>query len=134
MVGAELERARSTRFANWNAAFFAFFPERHRGTRTIESDGTVVMRPDGGIDWRVTLDPKSSLPSIMVHKQGERTIMVSFVSYENVDGIQFEKELRRSTGDPRFDAVIRFTKTVINPPLTASLFSTEPKATAAANP
>jgi hypothetical protein len=31
-------------------------------------------------------------------------------------------EIHCSMGDPRFDAVIRFTKTVINPPIDASLF------------
>ncbi|HXA16103.1 MAG TPA: hypothetical protein VN380_03885 [Thermoanaerobaculia bacterium] len=81
------------------------------------------MKPEEGIDWRVTLDPQSWLPKTMVHKEGNRTITVTFVSYETVDGLQFEKEIHRTTGDPRFEAVIRFTKTVINPPLDASFFS-----------
>src|SRR5260370_39089379 len=41
--------------------------------------------------------------------------------------MKFEKEIHRSTGDPRLEATIRFTKTVINPPVDASLFSIEPK-------
>jgi hypothetical protein len=123
MEGAELERARSTPFANWNAVFFAFFPERRRGSVAIEGDDTIVMKPQDGIDWRVTLDPQSWLPKTMVHKEGNRTITVTFVSYETVDGRQFEKEIHRTTGDPRFEAVIKFTKTVINPPLDASFFS-----------
>jgi hypothetical protein len=123
MEGAELERARSTPFANWNAVFFAFFPERRRGSVAIEGDDTIVMKPQDGIDWRVTLDPQSWLPKTMVHKEGNRTITVTFVSYETVDGLQFEKEIHRTTGDPRFEAVIKFTKTVINPPLDASFFS-----------
>jgi hypothetical protein len=127
MAGTDLARAKSTAFANWNAAFFVFFPERRHGNVAIEGDDTVVLQPEGGIDWRVTLDPQTSLPKTMVHKEGDRTIIVTFVSYETVDGIKFEKEIHRSTGDPRFDAVIRFTKTVINPPVDASLFSIEPK-------
>jgi zinc protease len=123
MEGAELERARSTPFANWNAVFFAFFPERRRGSVAVEGDDTIVMKPEGGIDWRVILDSKSWLPKTMVHKEGSRTITVTFISYETVDGLQFEKEIRRSTGDPHFEAVIRFTKTVINPPLDADFFS-----------
>jgi hypothetical protein len=123
MEGAELERARSTPFANWNAVFFAFFPERRRGSVAIEGDDTVVMKPENGIDWRVTLDSRSWLPKTMVHKEGNRTITVTFISYETVDGLQFEKEIHRTTGDPRFEAVIRFTKTVINPPVDDSFFS-----------
>ena len=123
MEGTELERARSTPFANWNAVFFAFFPERRRGSVAMEGDDTIVMKPEGGIDWRVTLDSKSWLPKTMVHQEGNRTITVTFVSYETIDGLQFEKEIHRSAGDPRFEAVIRFTKTVINPPVDASFFS-----------
>lgn len=122
MAGADLARARSTAFANSNAVFFVFFPEGRRGTVVTEGDDTIVLKPEGGIDWRVTLDPQTSLPKTMTHKEGERTITVTFVSYETVDGIKFEKEIHRSTGDPRFDAVIRFTKTAINPPIDASLF------------
>jgi hypothetical protein len=127
MAGPELERARSTPFANWNAVFFAFFPERRHGTLTVEDDGTIVMKPDGGIDWRVTLDPQTALPQTMIHKQGEKTITVTFVSYETVDGLRFEKEIHRSMGDPRFNAVIRFNKTVLNPPVDPGTFTIETK-------
>ncbi len=40
------------------------------------------------------------------------------------DGVKLEKEIRRTMGDPRFNSVIRFTKTVINPPADAALFAT----------
>jgi hypothetical protein len=122
LVGADLQRARSTAFANSNAMFFAFFPERQHGTVIIDDKG-IVLRPDGGIDWRVLLDPQTSLPSTMTHQEGSRTVVVTFVSYETVDGMKFEKEIHRSNGDPRFDSIIRFTKTVINPELNASVFS-----------
>jgi hypothetical protein len=126
MVGRELELATSKAYANANAVLFAFSPERHHGTVATERDGTIVLKPQGGIDWRVTLDPETSLPKTMTHKEGERTITVTFVSYETIDGLKFEKEIHRSNGDPRFDAVIRFTKTVVNLPVDASLFSMEP--------
>ena len=127
MAGADLERARSTAFANWSAVFFALFPDRRRGTIATEGDDTIVMKPEGGIDWHVTFDASTSLPKTMTHLQNNRTITVTFVAYEPVDGIPFEKEIHRLTGDPRFDAVIRFTKTIINPPLDASFFTIEPK-------
>ncbi|MEA2719729.1 MAG: hypothetical protein QOJ39_1593, partial [Candidatus Eremiobacteraeota bacterium] len=38
MTAAESELATSRRFANANAMFFAFFPERRRGTTAVESD------------------------------------------------------------------------------------------------
>lgn len=69
---------------------------------------------------------------MMIHKQNDRTITVTFVSYETVDGIRIEKEIHRTTGDPGYDSVIRFTKTVLNVPVDASLFSIEPKNVAAA--
>jgi hypothetical protein len=126
MSGAELARARSSAYANTNAIFFAFFPQRRRGTLALEGD-EVVLKPEGGIDWRVTLDPETALPKTMVHKEGDRTITVTFVSYETIDGMTLEKEIHRSMGDPRYDAVIRFTKTVLNPPVEAALFSIQPK-------
>ena len=123
MAGPELARARSTPYANWNAVFFVFFPERRHGTLTIEDDGTIVMKPEGGIDWRVILDPETSLPKTMVHMQGDRTITVSFAGYETVEGLRFEKEIHRTMGDPQYDSVIKFTKTVINPPVEPSMFT-----------
>lgn len=123
MTNAELTLANSKRFSNSNAMLFAFFPERHHGTLTIESDDVIVLKPEGGVDWRVTLDSQTSLPKTMVHKEGEQTITVTFDSYETIDGIKFEKELHRSAGDPNRGAVIRFKKTVINEPINATLFS-----------
>ncbi len=128
MTGHELEVATSKAYANANAMLFAFDPERHHGTVVMESDGTIVLKPHGGIDWRVTLDPETSLPKTMTHVENNRTITVTFAAYETIDGITFEKELHRSTGDPRFDAVIRFTKTIVNLPTDASLFSIERRA------
>jgi hypothetical protein len=59
LAGGDLRRARSTAFANSNAMFFVFFPERHRGNLVIEADDTIVLKPEGGIDWRVILDPET---------------------------------------------------------------------------
>jgi len=126
MTSAELELATSRRFANANAMFFAFFPERRRGTVLIENENTIVLKPEGGIEWRVILDPQTWLPKTMVHKEGERTITVAFDSYETVDGIKFEKEIHRSAGGPQM-VVIRFTKTVINPAINATIFSISAK-------
>ena len=122
VIGAELEIANSKAYANSNAIFFVFAPKR-RGTLTTEGGDTIVFKPEGGIEWRVVLDPQTSLPKTMLHKEGERTISVTFASWETVDGIRLEKEIHRSNGMPGFDAVIRFDKTVINPPLDASLFT-----------
>ena len=123
MDASELEQTRSRRFANSNAMFFVFFPERHFGSVTTEGGDTVVLKAEGGIEWRVTLDPATGLPKSMMHDEGGRTITVTFESYETVDGVKFEKEIHRSAGNPGMGAVIRFTKTVINPPIDASLFS-----------
>jgi hypothetical protein len=125
MTSAEVEISKAKRFANANAMFFAFFPERRHGTVTTDADGTIVLKPDGGVEWRVTLDLESSLPKTMVHKEGDRTITVTFDSYETVDGIKFEKEIHRNAGGPA-SAIIRFTKTVINPSISAGLFSANP--------
>ena len=123
VTGAELGIFLSKSFANWNAAFFVFFPERRHGTVRVNADDTIAFTPEGGIEWLVALDPQTSLPKTMTHKEGDRTITVSFTSYETVGARRLEKELHRTTGDPRMDAVIHFTKTVIDAPVTASLFS-----------
>jgi hypothetical protein len=123
-VGADLERTRTMPFANWNAVFFALFPSRLRGMRSAEGD-EIVFRPDGGIDWHVTLDPRTGLPATMTHQEGPRTVVVTFVSYETVDGLTFEREIHRSNGNPQFNAVIRFNKTVVNPTIEPALFQQE---------
>lgn len=123
MTDQELTLATSKRFSNSNAMLFAFFPDRHKGSVVLESDNVIVLKPEGGVDWRVTLDPQTSLPKTMVHKESDQTITVTFDSYETVDGIKFEKELHRSAGDPSRGAVIRFSKTAINQAVDASLFS-----------
>jgi len=127
MNTAELQLATSRRFANSNAMFFAFFPERRHGTIALEGDNIVILKPEGGVDWRVELDRKTWLPGSMVHKEAAQTITVTFDSYEAVDGIKFEKQIHRSAGDPTRGAVITFTKTLINPPFDASLFSLGPR-------
>jgi hypothetical protein len=123
LAGAERARAISQAFANTNAVFFAFFPDRRRGSLSVEPDGTVVLQPEGGIDWRIELDAVTALPSRMTHAEGERTVVVDFVSYDTVEGLTLESAIRRSPGDPRFDAEIRFTATVLNPPIADALFS-----------
>jgi hypothetical protein len=123
MTPAELQLATSRRFANSNAMLFAFFPERRHGTVVVDNDTTVVLKPEGGVDWRISLDPQTALPKTMLHKEGDQTITVTFDSYETVDGIRFEKEIHRSAGDPAHGSVIRFTKTVLNVPVDASLFT-----------
>jgi len=121
MTDAELEITRSKRFSNWNAIFFVFFPERHHGSVVAQNANTISFKPDGGIEWQVELDPTSSLPKSMTHSEGGQTVTVRFVSYETVDGIQFEKEIHRSGGG--MNPVIRFSKTVINPAIDPALFS-----------
>jgi hypothetical protein len=123
MTPAESQLATSRRFANANAMFFAFFPERRRGSVDIQADGTILLKPDGGVAWRVTLDPQTSLPQTMVHEEGKQTITVTLGSYQTIDGIKFETEIRRSAGDPTRGAVIHFNKTVINAAVEPSLFS-----------
>ena len=125
MTSAELAISRAKRFANANAMFFAFFPERRHGTIAVEALNTVMLKPESGVEWRVALDPQTWLPKTMVHKEGDRTITVTFDSYETVDGMKFEKELHRTAGGPN-SAVIRFTKTVINPAIEPSLFAIQP--------
>lgn len=130
MNEAELARARSAAFANFAAVFFVAFPEHRRGTVVTEADGTIVLRPEGGIDWRVTLSPDLLLPHTMVHQEGDRTVTVTFFKVETIDGITMEKQIRRLTGDPNRDSVIWFTKTVINPAIDVSLFSIKPESAA----
>jgi len=119
MTAAEAAVARSKAFANANAMFFAFFPERRRGTVAADGDDTIVLHPEGGVEWRVVLDPQTSLPKTMTHEENGRLITVTFVSYEDVDGLKLEKEIRRAP----MGATITFTKTVLNPPVQAAMFA-----------
>lgn len=123
LEGDERAIESSKAFANSNAMFFVFFPQRHRGSIADDGAQTITFTPEGGVEWRVVLDPQTSLPATMTHKEGDRTIAVSLSSYETFDGIKLENEIRRSNGEGRPGAVIRFTKTVINAPVDASLFT-----------
>ena len=123
LSGHELEIETSKAYANSNAVMFAFSPDSARGSVDVDADGTIVLRPRGGIDWRITLDPQTSLPGTMVHQEGPRTVTVTYTAYETVDGLKFEKELHRTNGDPQMNAVIRFTKTVLNQPVDDALFT-----------
>jgi len=125
LEGADLKRARSAAFANANVLFYAFFPERRHGDLAIDENGTIVLRPQGGIEWRILLDSETALPRTMIHQEAGSTIMVTFVSYETVNGITLEREIHRATGDPRFTSDIRFTKTVLNPVADAQLFAVD---------
>ena len=122
VAGAELEVAKSKAYANSNAIFFVF-AKQPRGTLTTDGD-TVVFKPEGGIEWRVVLDPATSLPKTMLHDEGGKTVTVTFASWETVGGVMLEKEIHRTNGVA--SAVIRFTKTEINPPIDASLFTIRP--------
>lgn len=113
LSGDELALERSKAFANSNAMFFVFFPQTHRGAVTTEGENTIVFKPEGGVEWRITLDSQTSLPATMSHKEGDRTVTVNFTAYETVDGITLEKEIRRSTDGGGPGAIIRFAKTTI---------------------
>jgi len=126
LTGPDLQRAISSAFANTNAVFFAASPEGHHGSLAFEGGDGVVLKPQGGIEWHIVLDHETSLPKVMTHAEGERTVTVTYAGYEIVDGLQLEKEIHRTNGDPRFDTVIRFTNTVVNAPVAASLFSIQP--------
>lgn len=119
VTGAELAVAKSKAYANTNSIFFVF-AKQPRGSLTTEGDA-IVFKPEGGIEWRVVIDPETSLPKTMLHDEGGKTVTVTFASWETVDGVMLEKEIHRTNGVA--SAVIKFSKTVINPPIDASLFT-----------
>ena len=119
VTGADLAVAKSKAYANSNAIFFVF-AKQPRGSLTTDGDA-VVFKPEGGIEWRVVLDPATSLPKTMLHDEGGKTVTVTFEGWETVDGVMLEKEIHRTNGVS--GAVIRFTKTEINPPIDPSLFT-----------
>jgi hypothetical protein len=123
MTAAEIALATSRRFANSNAMLFAFFPERQRGTVVAESENVVVLKPEGGVEWRVLLDPMTALPKTMIHREGDQTITVTFDGYETVDGIKFESAIHRSSGAGAPGTAIRFTKTELNRPVDSASFT-----------
>src|SRR5262245_52242598 len=96
VTGADLEVAKSKAYANSNAMFYVFAPQK-RGSLSTEGD-TVVFKPEGAIEWRVTLDPQTSLPKTMLHDEGGKTVTVTFASWETVDGLKLENEIHRTNG------------------------------------
>lgn len=123
LAGPELQRAYDSAFA---ATSSVFFPDRRRGSVTIEGDD-VVVKPEGGTESRITIDKETGLPKTVTRRVRDRMLTLTFVSYETVDGMTFAKEIHQSGGDPRFDVVIKTAKRVINPEIDPSLFSLETK-------
>jgi len=128
LAGADLEQALGQAYFQASAMLF---PDRRRGSATAEGDNVIAVKPEGGDEARVTLDPETSLPKTVTRHEGDRTVTATFLSYETINGVKLAKEIRQSSGDPRFDAVIKFTKTVVNPPVEAALFTIAPTAEAA---
>jgi hypothetical protein len=122
LEGAELAIEKSKAFANSNAMFYVFSPA-HRDDIHQAPDGTIAFTPAGGVEWQVKLDPQTSLPAMMTHREGDKTITAELPSYETIQGMKFENEVRRSAGDGRAGAVIHFTKTILNPPVDAAMFT-----------
>src|SRR5256714_13085127 len=80
MTSAELELSRAKRFANANAMFFAFFPERRHGTIAVEALNTVVLKPEGGVEWRGGRGSPTMLPQNTGPQKGRRRKNTTFYS------------------------------------------------------
>jgi predicted aspartyl protease len=119
LAGANLEKAISEAYAGANAHFF---PSRRKGTVTLDGND-VILRPEGGRESRVVLDPATWLPKAYVRREHERQVTTTVESWTDVDGLKFPAAMLQSTGDRRFDVRITFTKTVIDPPVDQALFS-----------
>jgi len=124
MAGADLARAFTQAYGS---SYAMFFPDRRAGS--VKADGnTITIKPEGGIESQVMLDPETSLPKTLTRHDADRMTTATITAYETIDGVKFAKEIRQSTGDAHHDTLIHFTKTVINPPIEASLFTIAPKA------
>lgn len=117
--GAELERAVSDAYL---FALAQFFPERREGQVVVDDEQTITVRPNGGTEVTVLMDPATKLPRAYVRRDADRAETTSFDSWVDVDGVKFPGALRQTTGDPRFDMKIVFTKTELNTPIDDALF------------
>lgn len=118
-------------------SYAQFFPERGKASIALEDgeSATLVITPEGGREIRVLLDKKTWLPRAMTQPLQERTQTVTFVSWKEVDGVQFPNEMLQSTGDAKFDVRITTTKIEVNPAVDAAAFAKpEPKLAAIAFP
>jgi len=123
LSGAELQRAVDRAYAISNSIFLS---DRRRATVSVESND-VIVKPEGGSETRVTLDPETALPKTITRRTGDRDSTMTILSYETVNGMTFEKEVRQSTGNAQFDVLVKVTKRVLNPQIDPSLFSLETK-------
>ncbi|MGA7613745.1 MAG: aspartyl protease family protein [Thermoanaerobaculia bacterium] len=115
----------------WIDSGSLFFPDRMPGTVTPvdgSASGESVLRlePEGGRPVTVHIDKASCLPTFTEQSDRDRVVRTSYLSWTTADGIQLPLEVRQSTGDPKYDVVIRYQTTEINPKLADNIF-TEPE-------
>jgi predicted aspartyl protease len=130
--GADLTAAMSGAYFD---SFSQFFPGRRAGTVELEDASgpyvVLLIKPAGGRETRVLLDRTTWLPHATQQPSQERTQTVTFVSWQDVEGVKFPKELLQSTGDPKFDVRITAVETELNPTVGEAMFG-KPEAELAA--
>ena len=121
--GADLERAVNDAYVS---SFSQFFPGRMAGTVELVGGGepyvTLLIRPAGGREMRILIDPATWLPHARLQRSQERTATTTFLSWMDVDGVRFPKDVRRAFGDPRFDIELTTTSIKLNVPAERALF------------
>ncbi|HKO57415.1 MAG TPA: retropepsin-like aspartic protease, partial [Thermoanaerobaculia bacterium] len=123
IAGPDLSAAMSSAYFD---SFAQFFPERRSGTvELVDASGPYVVlliKPAGGRETRIMLDRTTWLPHAMQQPSQERTRTMTYLSWQDVDGVKFPKEMVQSTGDPKFDVRATASKTELNPRVDAAMF------------
>jgi hypothetical protein len=110
LAGADLENEVADVFA---ASFAYLLPGRAGSApRLLGDDGTgalsvVEVAPRGGRTIRFAFEKSTGLPVRLERANGDNTLTLSFADWREIDGVKLPFLLRRSTGDPRADVVVR---------------------------
>lgn len=108
-------------------SFSFFFPGRLAGKVDAaggdDRQAVLKITPEGGRVVTMYLDRATGLPVKQEQPQQDRTLTLTFSDWREVDGVKFPFQVRQSTGNPKYDALVTLTEIKINVPVDQSAFA-----------
>lgn len=117
------------------SSFSHFFTDRLSGEVTYlgeqENAHVLELRPEGGHSIKVFLDVDTFLPIKQSILQEERSKVIRFSNWREVDGVKFPFELKQSTGEAAYDVSLEVQEVQLNDVFDATGFE-KPESSATA--
>ena len=123
LVGYEKEKMNQELYFE---TYAYLFPERGKGsTKLISQEGkyyVVEVTPEGGESRKLYINDSTFLVDKYEEPMDEETVTVYLSDYRSVDGIMMPFAAHQTTGKPQYDIYIETERTMVNLPLSDTLF------------